>query len=168
MNICEGFWPSSMLTEITIPDVADMDRDRFLTLAYGQYQANWMHERGYTLKDIMEALDCKNTKYTHAAFTLGNTTGIAMFMRRYAKDLCGLVARMDEAVGCGGALSAAFEEWEMNAGFSGEIYACRDEFEDVEFKDEDCMKGILTEEEFGAWLALQGRTPCATKDRHGI
>lgn len=136
-----------------MPDTAGM-RDGFLTLAYGQYQADWMHARGYTLRDIIEGLDCENARDAYEAFAQ-DMDDIPAFMRMHAEDLYGLMARMDEAAGCGGKLSVAFKEWEADTGFSGELYVCRDEFEAAEFEDEGYMKSILAEEEFAAWLALR-------------
>lgn len=46
---------------------------------------------------------------------------------------------------------AMFEDWEYGFGFSGEVWACYDEFLETEYLDEAYMKHLLTETEYALY-----------------
>lgn len=50
-------------------------------------------------------------------------------------------------------LPELFREWELEAGFSGSIWACFDEFLDAEYQDEEYMESLLTKSEFVRYLS---------------
>lgn len=45
-------------------------------------------------------------------------------------------------------LLSLFEDWEYGYGFSGEVWACYDEFLESEYLDDSYMKALLTESEY--------------------
>lgn len=47
--------------------------------------------------------------------------------------------------------TTAYHEWERDAGFGGEIWACFNEFLDHEYRDEDYMTALLPGSLHGLW-----------------
>ncbi len=52
----------------------------------------------------------------------------------------------------------AFQNWQNDVGFGGEIWACFDEFVWAEYLDADYMERILTPAEFEQWKKTAGKT----------
>lgn len=49
-------------------------------------------------------------------------------------------------------LIAAFNDWEYDIGFNGELWACFDEFYCSEYQDEDYVKALLSAAEWELYL----------------
>lgn len=63
----------------------------------------------------------------------------------------------DEPVSWDG-LREAFDDWEFDAGFHGEVWPCRREFHDIEFQSEPLMRSLcIDEEEYRAYLDVIGK-----------
>lgn len=92
-------------------------------IAYAKYQLDWMMEHGYSIVDLITALRQHQTEDP--------------------EDFDQLSYPID----------CLFEEWEEDSGFNGELWVCFDEFCDAEYEAAEYMSGLLTEEEFVAYLA---------------
>lgn len=56
-------------------------------------------------------------------------------------------------------LETLFEDWEDEYGFDSEIWACYDEFMDIEFYDSEYMASLLTSNEYTTYVAYVVENP---------
>lgn len=74
------------------------------------------------------------------------------WMQTHGKTISDLIQALSSAQEESGEdLLLAFDLWELDCGFDGEIWACYDEFLENEYQDEDYMKSLLTAEEWDAY-----------------
>lgn len=110
-----------------------MDAENMLKIAYGRYQVHWLLAHGHTLEELVKEVN-----------------DVANEMTGEPGSLADLVFH-------------AFQEWESDVGFGGEIYACMDEFAENEYRDEKYMELLLSDTEFAIWSKLQPETKQARK-----
>lgn len=98
---------------------------KLLDIAYQKYQTEWMSRHNFSLMDLIVSLN------------------------DYLKDYESENTPMTEDI-----IPQIFTEWQQNAGFAGQLWVCKEEFEQTEFQDNAYMKQILSPEEFHVWMAL--------------
>ena len=45
----------------------------------------------------------------------------------------------------------AYDEFQMDQGFAGELWVCEQEFRETEAQNDDVMKRLLTKDEYEIW-----------------
>lgn len=98
-----------------IQDVAQFNKDSYESLlkkAYEAYKIRWMKDHGHTIKELLEGLQ------EQLMLKAGSDRLHVTFTQNELKTL----------------ITDVFSEWEMDNAFSGECYACENEFENTEFK----------------------------------
>lgn len=96
--------------------------------AYERYKLQWMIDHGYSFADLLPALQ--------------EQLELALEFKEEDSSVTNLMAD-------------AFAAFERDAGFSGAIWACENEFSYTEWEDEDYMRKLLTDKEFGKWREVQ-------------
>lgn len=103
--------------------------------AYQKYQLDWMIRHGYSIEDLVNAMD---------------------LVHQENEDEPPVESPATPDYNAGGDFDGAilmtycdFEE----IGFDGDIWVCFDEFLDVEYRDRAYMQALLTEEEYQEYLA---------------
>ncbi len=98
-------------------------------VAYIRYQYDWMAKHGHTIAELAESFG----EYLREGFQYGD------------------IDANDPDIG------DAFQNWQNDVGFGGEIWACFDEFVWAEYLDAGYMERILTPDEFEQWKKTAGK-----------
>lgn len=98
-------------------------------IAYEKYKLDWMIQHGYTLQNLVTELG----KMIYEDFLDGPNVVTSVL--------------------------TLFEDWEYAYGFNSEIWACYDEFMDIEFYDSEYMKSLLTSNEYYTYMEYVRENP---------
>lgn len=104
---------------------AIMTKEELQEEAYRLYQLDWMKSHGYSVRDLaMAVINSHND-------------------RSDPEDAD--AAKPD---------ASAYDTWEYEDGFNGEIWACKEEFLESEYLDSDYMAELLTDKDFTTYLSM--------------
>ena len=74
------------------------------------------------------------------------------WMQKHGKTISNLIQALSSAQEESGEdLILAFDLWELDCGFGGEIWACYDEFIESEYQDEYYMRSLLNDAEWDVY-----------------
>lgn len=122
--------------------MAKMNQEEFEKACYEAYQLDWMISHGYSLNDLKEIIT------ELAGQTIDDEPESAPASGRSLVNL----------------VECACEEFEMDAGFDGSLFACKEEFLGAEYRDRGYMKhltGMMPEpdKKYALWLEYTGQEP---------
>lgn len=104
---------------------------RFENMAYERYQLMWMMTHGHTARELFKYVFCNHTE------SIDPDSGEFDLQDVLQLDPDGM-----------------FDEWEKNAGFCGELWACKDEFLQTEFLMPEYMNTLLNSDEYATYMKL--------------
>lgn len=105
---------------------AIMTKEDMRQEAYRLYQLEWMAAHGYSLQDLVLSVIAYHNE--GADFD----------------DISSLQPDED-----------TYNNWVSDSGFSGTLWACKDEFLDAEYQDADYMKSLLPEDLYDLYRKLE-------------
>lgn len=127
---------------------------------YPKYLVNW-HHNGYRMnKSVLELVNVakKGLEVFHEDM-LENLCRKAyhrykvLWMYEHHCTLEELIAGLQEQMDNGSETTTeAFQNFQADSGFHGELWVCEDKFHDSEWEDEYLMKKLLSGNEFSLWL----------------
>lgn len=104
-----------------------------LEKAWERYRLDWMISHGCTVSGLIKRLQNQWNEY-----------------------------EADDVAKTKTSIMDIFSDWEADIGFEqGAIWACKEEFEENEFRDKEYMRHLLNDEEYAEWMKVNEPEPTA-------
>lgn len=120
-------------------------------IAYSKYQLDWMMKHNLRLWDLILGIE----KVQFVGDDVGDDFGLQNCEPNEEYEDCVSVLDM-------------FCAWERDFGFDGMIWACFDEFLDVEYLNRHYMQRLLSSREFRLWLKDTGCNDTTKREMRGL